>query len=219
MLNKIPDDGRALILLEFVREILMHAGNADLLNLRNAVDEEEKELKKSWGVNHTIKKKLIEERIEEVFPKNNDKKITINSPLQKIISEPVVPIRIMPRVLRIPQPRLPIELNARPVPANIMIDLGKLNPLINDPVVREISCNGPGEKIVVMVPSPKETLIILDKDEISDIIRIFEEKSRIPATEGIYHVVVGKLSFSAIVSGVLGSKFVIKKLAYYPHYG
>ena len=45
MLNKLPDDGRALILLEFVREILMHAGNADLLNLKNVVSEEEKELK------------------------------------------------------------------------------------------------------------------------------------------------------------------------------
>ncbi len=217
MLNKLPDDGRALILLEFVREILMHAGNADLLNLKNVVSEEEKELKKSFGINQAIKEKLIEEKIEGILPENN-KKITLNFPLQKIISGPVVPIRIMPRVLRIPQPRLPIELNAKPVPANIRIDLGKLNPLINDPIVREISCNGPGEKIVVMVPSPKDTLIILDKDEISDIIKIFEEKSKIPATEGIYHVVVGKLSFSAIVSGVLGSKFVIKKLVYYPNY-
>ena len=217
MLNKLPDDGRALILLEFVREILMHAGNADLLNLKNVVSEEEKELKKSFGINQAIKEKLIEKKIEGILPENN-KKITLNFPLQKIISGPVVPIRIMPRVLRIPQPRLPIELNAKPVPANIRIDLGKLNPLINDPIVREISCNGPGEKIVVMVPSPKDTLIILDKDEISDIIKIFEEKSKIPATEGIYHVVVGKLSFSAIVSGVLGSKFVIKKLVYYPNY-
>ena len=208
MLNKLPDDGRALILLEFVREILMHAGNADLLNLKNVVSEEEKELKKSFGINQAIKEKLIEEKIEGILPENN-KKITLNFPLQKIISGPVVPIRIMPRVLRIPQPRLPIELNAKPVPANIRIDLGKLNPLINDPIVREISCNGPGEKIVVMVPSPKDTLIIL---------KIFEEKSKIPATEGIYHVVVGKLSFSAIVSGVLGSKFVIKKLVYYPNY-
>ena len=50
MLNKLPDDGRALILLEFVREILMHAGNADLLNLKNVVSEEEKELKKFFNL-------------------------------------------------------------------------------------------------------------------------------------------------------------------------
>ena len=70
--------------------------------------------------------------------------------------------------------------------------------------------------MVVMVPLPQNTNIILNKEEIEDIIKIFVQKSKIPAGEGIYTVVVGKLIFSAIISDVIGSKFSIKKMNYAP---
>jgi type IV secretory pathway ATPase VirB11/archaellum biosynthesis ATPase len=101
---------------------------------------------------------------------------------------------------------------------HVEIDLGKLNPFISDPVVRRIECNGPGQNIVVMVPMPKYTNIILNKEEIDEIIKIFEKKSKIPASEGIYNIILGKLVFSAIISDVIGSKFSIKKINYAPIY-
>ena len=59
----------------------MHAGNADLLNLKNVVSEEEKELKKSFGINQAIKEKLIEEaegKIKEIEEEYQNGLITQN---------------------------------------------------------------------------------------------------------------------------------------------
>lgn len=214
MLNKLSEENRTLIFIEFVKEILMHSGNADLLNLKNMVAEEQKEQKKQFGIKENVKKILSEDNSILNHQKNN-----LISPLPIVVPQRAITplkIRTKPRVLRIPQPRIPASLNIMPTATKMNIDLHKLNPLINDPQVREISCSGPGEKIVVMVPSPKETPIILSKEEISEIVNIFEKNSKIPSTEGLYNVVVGRLSFSAIISEVLGSKFVIKKLAYSP---
>jgi hypothetical protein len=60
----------------------------------------------------------------------------------------------------------------------------------------------------------KKTGIVLSKDEIDEIINKFSEASKIPLGEGVFRVAVGKLVFSAIVSDVVSSKFIIKKLLY-----
>jgi hypothetical protein len=221
MLKEISDESRALILLEFTKELLMHSGYGELSELREIIEEEEKERKKvekpeakpkGEEIRNLVKK---EEKIEEEVKKKG-----ISPEIGKaLIVKPriISPVIIKPRVLRIPEPMLPERLRyLKPVPKNVEINLGKLNPFIADPVVRMIECNGPGENVIVMVPGPKFANIVLDKDEIRDIISTFEEKSRIPAGEGIYNVAVGKLIFSAIISDVIGSKFTIKKMDYIP---
>jgi len=62
----------------------------------------------------------------------------------------------------------------------------------------------------------KRTNIILNKEEIDQIIKKFSETAKIPLYEGIFRVVVGKLILSAIISDVIGSKFIIKKMMYSP---
>ena len=57
---------------------------------------------------------------------------------------------------------------------------------------------------------------MVTKEEIDEVIQKFSEASRIPIQEGIFRVAVGKLLLSAIISGVIGSKFIIKKLRAMP---
>ena len=60
----------------------------------------------------------------------------------------------------------------------------------------------------------KKTNIVLDKEDIDQIIKAFSEKARIPIHGGILKMVVGRLVLSAIISEIIGSKFIIKKMAY-----
>lgn len=101
----------------------------------------------------------------------------------------------------------------KPTPVNKDIDLLKLNPLVNDPMVRAIECYGPEDNIVVKGNmGTKKTTIILTKEEINDIIQRFSKEARIPVQEGVFKVVAGRLILLAIISEVVGSKFVIKKM-------
>jgi len=127
------------------------------------------------------------------------------------------PFRMPPR-LRIPVPRLPqrlqyIQPTARP---GVEMDLGKINPLVMDPVIQTIECNGPNERVIIRDPGEKATKITLSKDEIDAVIKKFSDTARIPVYQGVFRVAVGKLILSAIISDVVGSKFIIKKLRYAP---
>jgi len=117
--------------------------------------------------------------------------------------------------LLIPESRFPPHLQyIQPVPVNKDIELGKLNPLVNDPMVKIIECYGPGENLVVVGGmGMKKTGIILKKEEIENIIKKFSEETKIPVQEGIFKVVAGRLIFLAIISEIVGSKFIIKKMS------
>ena len=215
MLKYISKENKARILLEFTMGLLLHSSYGELAELKKIINEEQKERKIFPKAGKEEIKVIIKEKEKEI------KKIEKSNPSKEIGEEfefkSRAPVMIKPRVLRIPESRLPERLQyLKPTFQNINIDLQKLNSLINDPVVRTIECNGPGERIVVRVPSPKYTNIILNKEEIDEIVKIFEEKSKIPALGGIYRVVFGKFIFSAIVSDVIGSKFSIKKINYVP---
>jgi hypothetical protein len=62
----------------------------------------------------------------------------------------------------------------------------------------------------------KPTSIVLGKEEINSIIKTFSDIAKIPLHEGVYRVVAGRLILSAIISDVIGSKFMIKKMLYAP---
>ena len=215
MLKSIPKESKAAILLEFTKYLLVHSGYGELAELKEIIKEEEIEHKIEPKANRETIKEIIREKEREI---SEVKKHGISEEIGRELGvRPRIPIRVKPRVLRIPEPRLPMRLQyLKPTPHPVEIDLGKLNPFIMDPIVRRIECNGPGERVAVMVPMPKYTDIILSKEEIDEIIKVFEQKSKIPASEGIYRVVVGKFIFSAIISDVIGSKFSINKIAYAP---
>ena len=112
------------------------------------------------------------------------------------------------------EPMLPETVgNLRPIPTSQQIYLEKLDVLIRDPLVKTIECNGSGEKIVVTgLMGRKNTEIVLNSNDIDGIITKFSGASRIPISEGLFKVVFGKLVLSAIVSTLVGSKFIIRKM-------
>jgi hypothetical protein len=122
----------------------------------------------------------------------------------------------VPSSLRIPEPIMPSTFQyLHPYPTQKEIDLGKLNPLLRDNQVRVIECNGEDEPIVVEgTMGRKITKIFLSKEEIDEIIKRFSEEGKIPIRNGIHRIVVGRLIFSAIVSEIVSTKFLIRKMMF-----
>jgi hypothetical protein len=118
--------------------------------------------------------------------------------------------------LLIPESKFPIHIQyIKPVPINKEIELGKINPLIMDNNVNIIECYGPGENLIVQGSmGTKKTGIILNKEEIENTIQRFSRETKIPIQEGIFKVAIGRLIFLAIISDIVDSKFIIKKMFY-----
>ncbi|MCH8945451.1 MAG: hypothetical protein IIA85_00840 [Nanoarchaeota archaeon] len=212
--SNISEQKRKFILLEFTKELIRQSGG-EIFRLEDILEgeDEDEEVK--------AEKKLVkanEKRSpEKIKISKKDDNLFKQKPM--LFAKPTIyPIRRP--VLFIPKPKLPQRFNyLRPVPTNLEIDLGKLNSLINDPLVKNIECNGPGQNIVITgTMGRKKTNIFLSKEEINEIIKKISETTKIPIHEGIFRAVAGKLIFSAIISDLLGSKFTIKKMTYSPRF-
>jgi hypothetical protein len=96
--------------------------------------------------------------------------------------------------------------------SNNIDGMEKISPLINDPMVQLIDCPGP-EKIVSITSfgQIKTTGIILSKEEIDQILQNFSDKSRIPLIPGVFKALIENLSVTAVISELLGNRFVIQK--------
>jgi len=149
------------------------------------------------GIAETLKSRMYEQSLN-LLPEKKEKFL--------------VPLRGAKLV--VPETRLPEHFQyLKPTPSDERIDLGKLNPLIKDPRVREIECAGPDANVSVTgTMGNKNTGINLSRDEISEIIDRFSAASKIPVHEGVFKVVFGNMIFMAIVSEIVGSRFTIKKM-------
>lgn len=120
---------------------------------------------------------------------------------------------------QIPNPSLPLRLQyLKPIPTNIELNLGKLKELLRDPTIQLTECDGPGKEIIVYLPSPKTTGIVLNQEEIDAIIKEFSDKAKIPIEQGIFKVAAGNLILLAAISELVGIKFIIKKIVSTPQY-
>ncbi len=91
----------------------------------------------------------------------------------------------------------------------------KINALLNDRFVSSVECQGPGKPLLVKRAGRiQSTGIILREDEIEQIINYFSEKARIPVVDGMLKAAVENLLISAVVSEVVGSRFIITKQPY-----
>jgi len=197
MLTKISDETKAFFLLKFTRELIRNSVREELIQLETILEKEKKDT-------HQEIIKKIKERA-----KPNTKKELIE-PFPTVIKRSPIPL------LRIPKPILPKSLQyLKPAPTKLEIDLGKLNPLIKDPLVNLMECHGTDEPIIVRGKmGVKKTNIILNGEEIDQTIKKFSEAAKIPIHGGVLRIVVGRLVLSAIISEIIGSKFIIKKMAY-----
>jgi hypothetical protein len=218
---------------EFTRQLIRHSAPSDIVKLQTIVEKEKHY--KIEAAKEKIKERIkVEEdastkyrEIEE--GKIPEKRSIVHAPIGMFESQNVHlnpfkgsfkqdhfidPFKKIG--LSIPESKFPVHIQyIKPVPINKDIELGKLNPLVNDRMVNLIECYGAGENIVVQGGmGTKKTGIILDKEEIDNIIQRFSRETKIPVQEGIFKVVAGRLIFLAIISEIVGSKFTIKKM---PH--
>ena len=139
ILEKTSPEFRIIFLLEFTKQLIKNSAPSELWNLKEIMQEEKK--KREIAMN--FKKRSQE--IKPILPRQN---------IQNKI--------LLPPVLTIPGQRFPSWLNSiKPIPVNVEIELGKLNVLISDPVIREIICNGPGQEILVKTSGIKNTNLFL----------------------------------------------------------
>jgi len=208
-MKQFSNNFKKLFLLHFTKELIRHSTEGEFLQLQTLVKQqskgEEEELIRSIKINS---------------PEKRAKRLEKDLDFNKIFKGMKSKLFLQKRTLTIPEPTLPSHLQyLNPVPSNIQINLEKLNPLIKDPAVKFIECNGPDEHIIVRGGmGTKPTNIVLGKEEIDKIIKTFSQLSRIPTHNGVYRVVVGRLILSSIISDVVGTKFTIKKIFYAPYF-
>lgn len=197
LLENTSERFKELFLLAFTRELIINSSGEEILDLVSEVEKVEEQ-----------KKEVIKEAVKhELHP----------TPAGQFKPLPHLLTSRLPKRLIIPVSRFPPRLQyIRPTPAQTIIDLGKLNPLIQDPMVQTIESHGPDKEVIIRTPVEKKTKIVLSKEDINQIIKTFSEKTKIPIIEGVFRVAVGKLLLSSIISKVVGTKFIIKKLKYSP---
>lgn len=220
-------DKRKIFLLEFTKELIK---NSEISEIKPEIPE------KTYEKIEPVKPEIYEKikPVSEKFPKEFPKlpKLPQKFPLKPVIRKrPLIkkrfrelpqqiPKRIFkprpPRnyILRVPQQELPPQFQyLKPIPGEKQVDLGELNSLLKDNAVRNVECNGPGKRIVVIgTMGMRATNVILTKEEIDDVIEKFSEASQIPSSPGVFRVVVGRLILYAIISEVIGTRFMIKKM-------
>lgn len=224
---------KKFFLLEFTRQLIRHSASPDAFKLQEALEKEkidrlEKEKKKikeriqerEKEIQKLGEKNLSTSATEVKWGKRTKEIRSIVHPVIGMIGSRETPhfnpfIKNFKRVdLSIPESKFPVHIQyIKPSPINKEIELGKINPLIRDSMVRVIECHGPGENLVVQGNmGTKKTGIILSREEINEAIEKFSRETKIPIQEGIFKVVAGRLVLMAIISEVVGSKFIIKKM-------
>jgi len=125
--------------------------------------------------------------------------------------------RIAPRqnqILRTIRPKnivTPYEIQNEPSQ-----NYGKITPLLNDPSVSTIECRGVGKPIIIIRAGQKQiTKIILSADDIKTLLRNISDRVHIPLLEGVFRAAVDNFSINAVISEMIGSRFIIKKQTAY----
>jgi len=172
-----------------------------------------------WPEFRFIRKPLVKKthpiqiiKSEPVFKKHLIRKPTIVKPIRP---SPSYSPQFSVAPLRISEPHLPETVrDIRPTPTDRDIDLGKLNPLVNDSLVKTIEYSGTNDRLIVTGGmGRKSTSISLTKEEADDIINRFSHASRIPVHEGFFRVAIGRLVLSSVNVESIGSQFIITKLS------
>jgi len=150
-------------------------------------------LKKDVQDNNVIKKEKVLQKPK--IQKNNLVKSAfpiINDPVEQEVIESIKP-----------------EYHQRPKELN----LGKLEPIFNDPMVQTIECTGPGKNILVnKFGKINVTKTVLTAEDINEIISNFSNLSQIPLVDGILKAAVGNLMISAVSSTIVGTRFIINRI-------
>ncbi|MCR4327526.1 MAG: hypothetical protein NUV46_03015 [Nanoarchaeota archaeon] len=238
MLEHTSDEVRLKALIGVVRNLIENSRNTEIFRLDEIIKENsflpsrkitKEEIREK--IKEEVKEKIKEEIQEKIEKENSmrfegvkveEKLFRTSPPIQKKVF-PITqasqqnrpPEFKVKRVLKIPKVSFPNYLRSvKPVPSErASIDLGKLNPFIEDRNVTSLESEGENEPVYVMGSmGRKPTNLRLSKREIDEVINRFSEQSRIPKSQGMFKVAVGKLLLTAMLSNSVSSRFVIEKI-------
>ena len=132
-----------------------------------------------------------------------------------VVVPPRVPVRrVVPQ--RVAPPRPQITPPSAKGDVGLSQDYGKIMPLLNDVSVSTIECPGAGKPLMVIRAGQRQvTRISLNAGEIKGILDKVSDTVHIPILEGVFRAAVDNFSINAVVSEIIGSRFVIKKQTAY----
>ena len=210
----MPHESRIIFLKEFTKHMIV--------NYKQAMLEEpinEKELMAELPIPQR-QFLMPEQKQERYFP---IKIIPPAPPITPVPKKRLMPI-IKPMTMPIQQKRFSMPARAPPSQQQFSpeqyitrlpegFELGKLNFLIQDPRVTIIECSGPGMPVIARTEGQTAlTKIIITQEEIQDIIEKFAKTAKIPVISGLFKAIVGNLVITAVVSDLVGTRFIITKI-------
>lgn len=163
-----------------------------------------------------------EEAEKKIFPAPKPTPSAVLPPptVKPILAAPTPPIyrRALPALPKPPKltPAWPLPAPPKvPAPKATLataIDLGKLNPLIQEASISIIQCEGSNLPVKITKEGKVlDTVIKLTETEIKDIIYKFSARAGLALTEPVFKATIGNLTITAVISAFAGSKFVISK--------
>jgi len=197
-------------LYKFTKEIILVATRK----------KREKELERLEEERRLARIKL--EKLRKKFEKYGEKK-----------PAPIIPPPAIPKPVKKPEPVIvqekliekpkPVVIQPKPViapapkPMPNEINFGRILPLVRDPRISYIECQGEGKNIIIKRDNNTiVTQIKLSQSEIKNIIKSFSEKAKIPLLEGMLNARADNLEISAVVSDVVSPSFILKKMMVAP---
>src|SRR3989338_3648937 len=96
---------------------------------------------------------------------------------------------------------------------SIMHPLSKPRILLSDKTIKNIECAGENKPLLINRSGTVQTTnIMLSNNEISNIAEHFSKKTNTPLPEkGVFRAAVNNILFSAIISNLSGTRFIIQK--------
>jgi hypothetical protein len=195
----------------------------------------------AYGERHVIHADLVPRMSERTMQASLGERTTRKVPVMSVVAPPVVrkkreihpllvpivmpkrPARPMaPRQMPPVQAPAPVQTQptaqapAAPQGATLSQDYGKITPLLNDPSVSTIECSGAGKPLMIIRAGQKQgTRIVLTAEEIKEILHKVSDAVHIPLLEGVFRAAVDNFNINAVISEMIGSRFVIKKQTAY----
>jgi hypothetical protein len=159
-------------------------------------------------------RKILPLAMPPTYPKMGERPGQINPQIvapiparQIIVQRPSIQIAQQPIPQNQISPQAPIVGGTK-----IKGEYGKINSFLREKTVSSIECPGPGKPIIIIKMGQRQiTNVTLSPEEIRKILDEVVEESHIPLLEGVFRAAVEGFSINAVISEIIGSKFIIKK--------
>lgn len=232
-LKQLKEEFRIIFLKKFTQELVLSFLEEKRIERKIEIERLRREFIEPQISPEQAFRKIIKTPvvpIENISEKKESKTFEKNLPTYHLVRKPIFKKSLNGLVLRkaglkfreqpsfiypnepLPLQTFELELEQKPEGFN----LRKVDLLLKDPLIKMIECEGPDKELTVKKNGRTfKTKIIMSQKEIKEVLDSFSKEAKIPIIGGIFKVVVGDLIIFALVSEVVGSKFIITRISPY----